>query len=90
MRAPASPHGHLVLDALDRTDLLWFGRNRSARTRTRKVRPAEAAYVRETFGFAPQRVVITRSARSVLIREYDGRIGVVAALSTQLVNEVGA
>lgn len=83
MNAPAE-----LLDALDRTDLLWFTRH-AATDRTRRTMPAESAHVRALHGVRrPAWVTVRRLAPGLLLRHYDTGVCVLAQVGSAIVGEV--
>lgn len=78
MTSVARERAHELGDALDRTDLSWFGRNPHARERRRKVRPAEATKILQVYGVRPARVVVRQVTPGALVRCYDTGATVVA------------
>jgi len=77
------------LDALDRTDLLWFVRHPDVAERTRRTRPAEADFLAASSdGRRPRSVTVRRVGVGFLIRDYGPAGLVVAVVSPGIVREV--
>jgi len=94
-RATAASRGYLdggagpeLLDALDRTDLLWFVQRPGVVLRTRRAMPAEADYLAASSGHRPRRVTVRRLAAGMLSRDYGPAGAVLAFVAPAIVRDV--
>lgn len=95
-RATAASRGYLdggagpeLLDALDRTDLLWFVQRPGVVLRTRRAMPAEADYLAASSdGHRPESVTVRRVGAGFLLRDYGPAGVVVAVVAPAIVRDV--